>query len=97
MAAIKEQKVGIASAKGADPRWIETRSKRHLQAKPAAAKEPEAKVRPATVINKLNHNATLSYNGLAMVVAPQARAEIADYEKLGALPRGVICVPKAKK
>ena len=55
------------------------------------AKQPKAEkmVNPGYVMNRRNHNVTLSYNGDAMIVAPRQRAKVADLDKLGALLSGV--------
>lgn len=53
----------------------------------------EPLVRPGHVINRMNHNMTITYDGEAMVIAPRAREKVADIEKLGSLPHGVVVVP----
>lgn len=94
MAKVKEQKISLGGAKS-KPQWIESK-KPGMAAKAPAAPAPKAAMesqnKPAIVINKLKHNVILSYNGEGMVVAPQARAKITNWDKLGSLPRGVMLI-----
>lgn len=55
--------------------------------------EVEALTAPAMVISRLNHPATLSYDGLSMIIPPRGREKIANMNKLGALPQGVFVTP----
>lgn len=48
---------------------------------------------PGKLISRLDHAATISYNGEALVIPPRAQGihaiQIADIQKLGALPAGI--------
>jgi len=59
----------------------------------------EERVRPARLVNRFEHPMTLSYNGAAFQLPPRGKRVVADYEKLGNLPKGVTMVklPKSKK
>lgn len=58
------------------------------------ASEVEKITEPATVISRLDHTITLTYNGDAMLVSPRERKRIADIKKLGAIPKGITVVPE---
>jgi len=56
----------------------------------------EEKRNPATVINRFPHPMTLSYEGNAMILPPRSRNKIADSEKLGHIPKGIMLVRDKK-
>ena len=58
---------------------------------------PEERKKPAKLINKMNHPIQLSYDGKGMMLSPREKAVIANFDLLGALPRGVMVVPMWKK
>lgn len=60
-------------------------------------KKPEAMLKPAIVMNRLPHDATIAYDGRAMKISPRQRSKIANMDKLGALPKGVTVMPLRKK
>jgi hypothetical protein len=102
MGRLKGQKVLLGvqgdSASFKPIKWIESKGKnKYFQGVAPDIVKPEEMTNPAILVNKLKHNASLSYNGEGMIVAPQARVKIADFNKLGALPRGVVCIPIGKK
>jgi hypothetical protein len=53
-----------------------------------AFKTPE-RPNPGTVMSRLDHDITISYEGMAMVIPPRGKIPVADTQKLGALPTGV--------
>lgn len=89
----KEVKLDRPKWDGQKPNWAQE-SKRFFQA-PAAPpqKNLDPLLRPARVISRLKHNVVLSYMGEGMVIAPHSRRLVNDYEKLGALPKGITVVP----
>ena len=58
--------------------------------------EVEERLHPAKLINKMNHPIQLSYNGIGMMLSPREKVEIANLNKLGSLPRGVMAIPLKK-
>lgn len=67
---------------------------RFFQAPPSPPKKiNDPVIRPARVISRLKHNVILSYMGEGMVIAPHSRRMINDYEKIGAIPKGIVIVP----
>lgn len=59
----------------------------------AAEKEVEKRTKPGHLINRNNHDVTLSYAGEALVIPPRGKALIPNVEKLGGLAPGVVFVP----
>ena len=79
-------------------KWVESSGKfKYFQGVSNPSPESEPMTKPATIINKLSHSVVLSYNGEGMMVHPHQRAVIANIDKLGALPRGVVDIPNFKK
>lgn len=70
----------------------ESGGKKPLSELPAFKNNPQLP-NPGKLISRLNHAATIAYNGEALVVPPRAQGKhaivIADIAKLGALPSGV--------
>ena len=52
----------------------------------------EDHIRPAKLINRMNHPMTLAYMGEAMILPPRGKKMVADWQKLGNLPKGVTMV-----
>jgi len=44
---------------------------------------------PGTLASRLDHSATVAYDGQGMVLPPRSRLKVGNIEKLGALPAGV--------
>lgn len=65
-----------------------------FQGKDAVGSEAEKQTKPAWIISRQDHPITLSYGGEAIIIPPRGRELIANYEMLGALPKGVSVVPK---
>ena len=58
----------------------------------AKPKELEEKSHPALIRNSMIHPVELSYEGKMIRLSPRERVKIANYNKLGALPRGVYLI-----
>jgi len=71
-------------------------SNQYFQGVSGAESEDEKMVREALVVNSMNHPIELSYNGEGMMLSPHARKIVADWQKLGAIPKGVVVIPKTK-
>lgn len=56
--------------------------------------EVEKRVKPAYVVSRLDHPITLSYSGETIIIPPRGREVVANYELLGAIPKGISIVPK---
>jgi len=77
-------------------RWRETgKSIKYFVGNSKSVEAPEM-ANPAKVISRLNHQVVLCYDGEGMVIPPNGRKLIADYNKLGPLPRGITVLPLKK-
>jgi len=47
------------------------------------------------LISRLDHPVVISYNGEATRLSPRASSSTVEKAKIGALPKGVVFVPKA--
>ena len=63
-----------------------------LQGKDLPPVVKEERKNPAKLISLMNHPIRLAYNGQGMMLSPRQKMVVADHEKLGALPKGVMMV-----
>jgi len=89
----KDSKVTL-QIKG-EPAISQGRNKYYQGVEPKKSK-PEKITKPGKVINRLPHDVTLSYDAGVIIIPPRGREKVANFEKLGALPRGVMLVPLKK-
>ena len=47
---------------------------------------------PCNVKSRLNYPVTISYNGEALVIPPRGNCKVADRNKIGAIPKGVVII-----
>lgn len=80
---VQEKEVAVAAKSAAKPGMAD------LKAFNGAAPMPN----PGKLISRLDHAATIAYDGEALVIPPRAQGinaiQIADVAKLGALPSGI--------
>jgi hypothetical protein len=78
-------------------RWRETgKSMKYFVGNSQPTKKVEM-TNPAKVISRLNHQVILCYDGEGMVLPPNGRKIVPDFNKLGVLPRGVTVIPMTTK
>lgn len=58
----------------------------------ASQRMVDPRIRPARLINRMIHPMTLSYMGEAMILPPRGKRVVADWQKLGNLPKGVTMI-----
>lgn len=68
-------------------------SSNYFQGLPLDPVETEEMLNPGTIISRLDHSVTLSYEGAGMMLPPRGRLVIANLAKLGAIPKGIFVVP----